>query len=243
MARWLCADADRIFTSILAWEPYLHEMGVSKPTQWLPVPSNIVQQAQPDVVAQLRDRYGAPTLIGHFGTYGSLVADELRQVLVSLIESHPARKLLLLGRGGEAFAATLTRDFPAMARRVHAPGSLDPLPLANHLSACDLLVQPYSDGISCRRSSAMAALALGVPVVSSQGQNTEPLWHQSGAVALAPSLGISTLIDTAQALLADTQKLARLGALGQTLYRQRFDLPFTIATLRRIDPPRNTLPA
>jgi glycosyltransferase involved in cell wall biosynthesis len=232
MARWLCADADRVFISISAWEPYLREMGVSNPTQWIPVPSNIVQQAQPDAVLALRARYGAPVLIGHFGTYGTLVAKELREVLVSLVEGHPSRKLLLLGRGGETFASALTSDFPAMAGRVHAPGGLDSLPLANHLSACDLLVQPYSDGISCRRSSAMAALALGVPVVSCLGDSSERLWAQSAAIALAPNLDALEIAAVAQRLIYDTAAAAELGRLGQALYRSRFDLRYTTEALR-----------
>jgi len=232
MARWLSQAADRILISVPAWEPCLREIGVSKPTQWLPVPSNIVQEAQADVVAAVRARYGAPVLIGHFGTYGALVAGELRHVLMTLMQADPSRKLLLLGRGGEAFAAALARDFPAFSGRIHAPGALEPQPLANHLSACDLVVQPYADGISCRRSSAMAALALGVPVVSCIGCNTEPLWAQSGAVALAGKLTVADLVAAAENALAGTESLAALSRLGKQLYHDRFDLRYTIEALR-----------
>ena len=37
-----------------------------------------------------------------------------------------------------------------------------------HLSACDLMIQPYPDGISARRTSAMAALAHERPVVTTR---------------------------------------------------------------------------
>ena len=50
-----------------------------------------------------------------------------------------------------------------------------------------MLVQPYLDGISTRRSSAMAGLALGVPIVSNAGVATEALWVDSGAIALVPA--------------------------------------------------------
>jgi glycosyltransferase involved in cell wall biosynthesis len=173
-------------------------------------------------------------LIGHFGTYGAIITNQLRQVIVSLLHDHPSRKLLLLGRGGDGFAATLCAGFPALAGRVHATGALDPLPLANHLSACDLLVQPYPDGISCRRSSAMAALALGVPVVSCVGPSTEPLWAQSGAVALASSVAIPHIVNATEAVLANGEKSALLRNLGKAFYREHFDLRFTIESLRRL---------
>jgi hypothetical protein len=52
---------------------------------------------------------------------------------------------------------------------VRALGTLSAADLARTVRALDLLVAPYSDGLTMRRSSAMLALASGVPVVSSTG--------------------------------------------------------------------------
>jgi len=47
-----------------------------------------------------------------------------------------------------------------------------------------VLLQPYEDGVTTRRGSIIAALALGVPVVTTTGRMTEPLWRASAAVTL-----------------------------------------------------------
>jgi glycosyltransferase involved in cell wall biosynthesis len=109
---------------------------------------------------------------------------------------------------------------------------MDAAAVAAHLSACDLLLQPYIDGISTRRSSAMAGLALGVPIATSAGEASEPIWAESGAVALAATPSMANLIATVELLLADAAELAELRARGRSLYQNRFDLRFTIEALR-----------
>ncbi len=48
------------------------------------------------------------------------------------------------------------------------------------------MIQPYPDGISSRRTSAMAGLALGLPIVSTSGHLTETIWAEHAAVVLTP---------------------------------------------------------
>ena len=55
-----------------------------------------------------------------------------------------------------------------------------------HISACDLMLQPYPDGISTRRTSAMVGLAHGRALATTSGHLTESLWAESGAVAISP---------------------------------------------------------
>jgi glycosyltransferase involved in cell wall biosynthesis len=236
MARWVADTADRIFISIPRWESILKNLGVNKPIHWLPVPSNISLQTDSAAVAATRVHLGGPTIIAHFGTYGPLLVPDLTRVLAPLAQASSSRKLLLLGRGGPALAVTLQKDFPDLAGRVIAPGELDAANLAVHLAAADLLVQPHHDGISCRRSSSMAGLALGVPLVSCIGPSTESIWAQSHAVALAPAPDPAQIVTTAEAALADPATLPTLGHRGQHLYQEKFDIRFTIAALRAQSP-------
>jgi glycosyltransferase involved in cell wall biosynthesis len=113
---------------------------------------------------------------------------------------------------------------------VVATGSLENRAVAKHLAACDLLLQPFPDGVSTRRGSVMAGIALGVPVLSNVGGNSERVWIETGAIALT---GIAQMPERVKALLADSAQRESIGAAGRILYQQQFSLDRTIETLRR----------
>jgi glycosyltransferase involved in cell wall biosynthesis len=172
-------------------------------------------------------------LVGHFGTYGGHAARSLARLLPRLLSEEEAScAVLLLGQGGEAMREELLRARPELAERIHASGTLPPEELSRRLAACDLLLQPYPDGVSARRTSAMAGLAHGLPVVTTSGALTEGLWKESGAVALAPAGDDEALLGEVRRLLASPEERSRMSAAALTLYRERFDLSHTIAALR-----------
>jgi glycosyltransferase involved in cell wall biosynthesis len=99
------------------------------------------------------------------------------------------------------------------------------------LRACDLVVQPYPDGVTTRRTSVMAALANDVAVVTTEGSLTEPEWRESGAVRLAPASDAPALAALTVALLRDAGARTALAARGGRLYDARFALKHTLDTL------------
>jgi glycosyltransferase involved in cell wall biosynthesis len=115
---------------------------------------------------------------------------------------------------------------------VHGTGTLSSDDVSRHLNACDVMVQPYPDGVSTRRTTAMAALAHGRPLATTCGVLTEPLWAASSAVSLAPAGDVSTLAMEAAALAADPARAARMGSQGAALYELLFDVRHTVAALR-----------
>ena len=123
-------------------------------------------------------------IVGHLGSYGDAATRALSASLPDILERSPDSTLVLLGQHGDGFGRHLAGTHPRLAPRIHVTGQLSARALAEHVGACDLLVQPYPDGISSRRTSAMAGLALGVPVVTTRGRLTEPLWAETGCVAL-----------------------------------------------------------
>jgi glycosyltransferase involved in cell wall biosynthesis len=129
----------------------------------------------------------------------------------------------------------LVRRNPAIAARLHVTGELLGEHLSRHLSACDLMIQPYPDGISARRTSAMAALAHGRPVVTTVGRLTESLWTESGAVATVPVDDATRLAPLAISLLESHSERQRLALSGAALYQERFELCHTINALRDAD--------
>src|SRR6202011_6017268 len=97
------------------------------------------------------------------------------------------------------------------------------------MSECDLMIQPYADGVSSRRTSIVAALAHGRPVVTTSGPDTEPFWQSSNAVILAAPSQIPAAVSE---LVKDQDKRERMGIEAAALYQSRFDLQHTIAALR-----------
>ena len=104
--------------------------------------------------------------------------------------------------------------------------------VAAHLRACDLLLQPYADGVSSRRTSVIAGLANRVPVVTNLGALSEPLWASAGA-AVVPGPDPAALAAAAAAVLVlPPESRLALAARGAELNRTEFAVERTIARLR-----------
>jgi len=239
MAAVLVRACTRAYVSIPGWEPLLRRLGAGRvPIAWTPVPSNVPEEAPAAAVAVRRAELtrGDPTarVACHFGTYGPSVTRTLAPVLRELLGRRPDIRVLLLGAGGDRWRGELAdrrTDWPA---RVIAPGPLPAPVIAEYLRACDLVLQPYPDGASGRRGTLMAALANGVPVVTTIGVLSESVWAD-GAVAAALAGDPDRLARLALDLLDRPDHLAELGQAGRRLYEDRFALRHTIAAL--IDPP------
>jgi glycosyltransferase involved in cell wall biosynthesis len=237
---WIIARAaDQVFVSIPAWEAVLAPL--SRPDcrpRWLPIPSNCPTEVDRGRVEKVRSQIAGESpavLLGHFGTFGSHSAEYLRPVLVALLRNDRRRIALLVGHRASAFVSRLGNEAPELAPRIHARDGLPPEQVVTHLAACDLLLQPYPDGVSSRRSSLMCGLALGLPMLTTEGPLSEPLWRESGAVALAPVSPASQLLAAAETLLADPEQRRRLGECARELYRNQFALEHTIRILRSDD--------
>jgi glycosyltransferase involved in cell wall biosynthesis len=238
MAALLVNRADQVLVSTPDWERRLRRLKRGQlRARWLPIPSNLPAERDPDAVAALRQRLlGADgaALLGHFGTYGAQIGSLICAVVPELLLAHPERRMLLLGRGSEASVAQLVGRFPQLAPRILAPGSLPSRELALHVAACDLLVQVYPDGLSTRRTTLMAGLALGVPVVSNQGALTEPEWATWRAVAVARDASAPQLVAEVERLLGSVSERAELGERGRACYREHFSLERTLSELARL---------
>lgn len=235
MARTLVSAADEIDVAIPGWERMLRAYvpGDRRPFGVRPVPSNVPVIDDPVGVAGVRARV-APvggTVIGSFGSFSDRVARLLAVTLPALLRGRPDRVGLLIGRKGDRMAAGLSAAHPDLAGRLVATGGLSAGEASRHLQACDILVQPYPDGISGRRGSAMAGLAHGVAMVTNAGHLTEPFWAGSGAVALAASPAVPGLITAAETLLADSDVRERVGLAARVLHQERFAVERTVEAI------------
>jgi len=231
----LLHSVQHVWGSTTSWWPYLepYAPGRKLGLDWLPVPSNVPVAHDPARVAAIRRRYArGALLIGHFGTFGSAIAPLLREILSPVVRDVPEISVVLMGGGSQAFREDFIRQDPGAQARVQASGRLDEQELSLHISACDVLIQPYPDGVSTRRTTVMAALEHGRPVVTTSGPLTEPLWQASGAVALAPAGDADAFLRCLRQLLEDPDERARLANAARELYRSRFEVRHIVELLR-----------
>ncbi len=235
----LLRAADRVWVSIPKWERCVRPYALSRniPFQWLPIPSNVPVINNVAAVQAVRRQYAIKNslLIGHFGTYGWPVTTLLEPILLALGRDFAPHTIMFMGIGSEAFCKSLLEKKPELARQVHATGALTPEDLSSHVAACDLLIQPYMDGVSTRRTSFMAGLAHGRAIVTTTGQSTEPIWATTSAVALAPVGDADAFVRSLRELCADEGQRTRMGDSARKLYQERFDISHTIAAFQRTE--------
>jgi glycosyltransferase involved in cell wall biosynthesis len=236
MAMLLLRAASIAYVSTPAWERLLRPWAPRRlgHMPWLPIPSTVPFVDDPEGVTVLRAKLGANQpgvrVVGHFGTYGGMIAPLLEPALLAVLSPPSRSVLLLLGDGGPAFAERMRRALPALEGRIVAPGRLPAERLSVHLQACDVAVQPYPDGVSARRTTVMAALANGVPVVTTAGKFTEPDWISAGV----PLVGVgdpSALAAAVLDLLDDLPRRRRLARDERAFYERRFSLDRTLDLL------------
>ena len=217
------ARATRVWLSTQTWRDYVRPYVPSRtPVEWLPVPA-------PPVAVELT--CAAPTTdapapnptpsVGHFGMHSSLVTRMLEPALDVLLERTRAT-VLLIGRDSDTFRDAFVRARPHAAPRVKATGVLTLEAAAQAMRRCDVMVQPYPDGVTARRTSTLAALSLGLPVVTNAGHLTEDFWKDCGAVLLAPSADGRLVGESAAALLTDSIGRASLAVRAKDFYDRRF---------------------
>lgn len=194
-----------------------------RPPELVPLGSSLPSELPGYDRAAWRARLGiAPdeALLGHFGLlHPSKGADLLVEAVAHLRRQLGPRMRLLFVGGGTGATDPGTRAFAeALRGRISAldlesvvlwSGPCSAEEAAGHLRACDLVVLPYRDGASFRRSTLIAALALGCPVLT-----TEPL--EEGEVSLGTGQG--QLQDGVNvALVAREDRFALAEGIGRLL--------------------------
>jgi glycosyltransferase involved in cell wall biosynthesis len=232
----LLSITNRVWMSIPAWEqcwrPYAFGKKIS--FDWLPIPTGIPVVADPEAAEQIRQRYAPPprVLIGHVGTYGWPIIGVLEPILAALADDSNSQSILLMGKGSAEYRSALIGRIPALGGLVQATGALSAEDLSRHIAACDLLIQPFPDGASSRRTSLMAGLSHGKPVVTTSGALTEDLWSETGVVPIAPARDVPGFIELVRGLRDNPKERARIGQAAQALYEERLHLKHTISSLR-----------
>lgn len=210
----------------------------------IPIGSNIACQPPAGYDrAQQRAAWGAGPddwLLGYFGFLNASKGGEtLVRALAELVRAgKPARLLMIGGQVGasdstnQAYLAHIEALIGelGLGDRVRWTGFTADDQVSANLLAADCAVLPYREGASLRHGSLMAALAHGLPIISTQVSEEVRRAHLAQPVFPLPEHGVSALLaprdDPAQLaaavteLMADAVLRARLAAAAAELSRQ-----------------------
>jgi len=121
----------------------------------------------------------------------------------------------------------LSADSRSFRDRISTTGRLDVANVGLHLENCDALLQLYPDG-AC--GTFIAALASGVPVVSTAGHLTEFIFKRSGAIAFSDPEP-SAIRETLEKVHADPAYARMIGDAARRLYADEFSIDVTLERL------------
>ncbi|GAB4215105.1 MAG: glycosyltransferase family 4 protein [Roseiflexaceae bacterium] len=160
------------------------------------------------------------TLMAYFGMISR--SKGLETLLDALEQLPPQVRLLLIGGPSPAphdqvYAADIQRQIAArgLSGRVQITGHCDEEQVSAHLLAADLAALPFADGATFRRGSLLAALAHGVPVVTTTHPQGNP--GLAEAALLVPPGDAAGLARAVARLQAEDGLRARLSSAGKTL--------------------------
>ena len=157
----------------------------------------------------------ADLVVGHFGTDGRHIAPLLLSTMQALLSSERRAAVLCTGAGSDDFVASMLGSYPAFHGRLFGTGRLSARDVSVNLQACDVIVQPYPDGVTMRCTSVMAVLANARAVVTSDGALTESV----GAIQRAsPGTSTGALVEATRDLLANAPARAALEARASAAY-------------------------
>ena len=162
------------------------------------------------------------------------------RLVVSLFgRGHPGRALDYAEAAVAAIAGAVDRPLTVLNLGVGAPpiavptgvellspGWLTDDQLSVHLWASDLVLLPFVDGLSTRRTTLMAALDHRRCVLGLEGAHTDGiLTADPPAVGLTPVGDIARFAEMAVTLASDDERRAHLAAAGAALYANEFSWP------------------
>jgi len=201
----------------------------------IPIGSNIVADALPSDYDRLawRRQLGLAEdalVLCYFGFLNnSKGGEELVEALDSLAQSGYNVALLMIGGAvgasdptNRAYLDTVLKSIKGrdLRNRVIWTGYLEPPEVSASFAAADICVLPYRDGASFRRGSFMAALAHGMPTVTTNPQVALPELVHGENVWLVPPRDAKALSEALARLAGDDLLRKRLSAGALTLSKQ-----------------------
>jgi glycosyltransferase involved in cell wall biosynthesis len=233
------ADAD-VVTNPADWLR-LRDAGLREKLRAIPIGSNIRCEVTPgyDREAQ-RTKWGASPdtwLLGYFGFLNENKGGEtLIQTLAELVRRRQPARLLMVGGKVGSSDPTNTAYLQKVERligdlglgdRVQWTGFTSADEVTANLLAADCAVLPYLEGASLRHGSLMAAMAHGLPIVSTaqlgcpvEALKQFPMLEDGESALLTPPNDPVRMADAVTRLMTGAALRSRLAAKAAVLSRQ-----------------------
>ncbi|GAT35365.1 glycosyltransferase [Terrimicrobium sacchariphilum] len=201
MRRWqrpvfrkICKLADVAFASSERYVRQIEKVGHPMSVVHLPVGSNVARSSldREEACRAMRLPDDA-ILVGVFGSaHESRLLDWIGAAFAGVKENQPHAKVLYVGPHGDAIARAVGDSSLVIDMGIQPSDRAGVC-----LSAMDLLLAPFNDGISTRRGSVIAAFQNGVPVATTLSKWTDSVFRSQAPAALLLSQA-TTAIDFAR---------------------------------------------
>ena len=168
--------------------------------------------------------------VGVFSSFGREIC-ELLEPTIACILQNPQITVVLIGPA-ELFFQTLLLRYPMCADRMTTTGRLHVSEVGSHMRPCDVLLQLYPDGACAAHGTLMAALASGIPVVTTRGPLTDQFFIERRVVLLSPNAPDS-IRSSIESLLADPAAAEALANRARGLYNEAFQPAIITSQLRQ----------
>lgn len=210
-----CA-ADTIFFSIEPWVEEFRTWFRPDKVRHLPIASNIPVV---DGDRATLDVEPGTIVLGLFGqAHSACLLDRVLASWYALDRDGIPATVLYIGPQVDRVKESL----PGV--RLITTGPLDAVDVSRHLSAIDIFLSPFVDGVSTRRGSMMAALEHGLPIVGTVAHHTDTILRRAHgeSLLLAPADSSKAFVDQVVRLTVDVDLRRRIGANSREFYRRHF---------------------
>lgn len=221
-------SADHVVTSTEAWRDEwkgrLPQFAAK--LSYAASPSTIPVVPLADAATHRRDwrkSFGWPEetlVLGWFGTASA--AKQLEWILAARAHAEKSfQKLVAVILIGKAEELANAQNSPW----IKSTGYLEAKAVSHVLQSIDLLLLPFIDGASERRTSFMAGLSHGTPVISTVGHNTGPTLKASDICRLVSATAPGEFNQAVAQLLMNREDRLAMGLRGRAYYEQHYDWP------------------
>lgn len=220
------AVCDVTLTSITTWRSWMARQRPVRPTHHLPVSSNVPDMRELRITT--REALGVDQGTIVLAAFGSNHPSRMMDHVVKAGESvaNSGQRTVLLNLGFNVSGLNAGPDVPVIT-----PGRLDAGEVAAHLAAADIFLAPFIDGVSTRRTTVMAALQHGLPVVGTDGPLTDDVLREAGCLILTPPRDVEAYARSARELARNADLRHSCAGQARDLFAGQFAWPVVSARL------------